>query len=262
MSIIRIDRCTKILVLLLGVAFAGACTQPGANHPPGEAFDPYEANNRQVHAFNKRLDRALVRPASRGYSGSMPNGIETMVGRFAGNLSLPRSIVNNILQGNGSGASEDFLRLVVNTTVGVGGLFDPATAIGLPDATDADFGQTMHAWGIPQGAYVELPVLGPSTERAAVGRVVDIFTNPLSYWLDSPEAYYGTAASAVSGLSNRGRYSDSVDSILYESADSYAQSRSLYLQNRRFKLGNGDDEAYLDPYDSPDMDPYEDPYDQ
>lgn len=160
------------------------------------------------------------------------------------------------------GATEDTYRFLVNSTVGLGGVFDPATEFGMPEATRTDFGETLHVWGAPQGGYVELPFIGPSTERDTVGLVVDIFTNPLSYVLDSPENYYGTVASFSSGLSNRGRYAETIDSILYGSADSYAQLRSLYLQNRGFQLGNSGGDAYLDPYDDPYGSVGEDPYDE
>lgn len=251
-------------VLVLTLALAG-CARPPAGHPPGEPFDPYEAQNRKVHEFNRSIDRALVRPAGKGYSNALPDDIETVIGRFAYNLSLPRAVVNNILQGNMKGATQDTFRFVVNSTVGLAGFFDPATELGMAEATGADFGETLHVWGAREGAYVELPLLGPSTERDTWGIVVDIFTNPLSYVLESPENLYGTAASVSSGLSNRGRFSDTIDSILYESADSYAQSRTLYLQNRRFELGNGAGDTYVDPYDNASgftSSTYEDPYDE
>lgn len=256
---------TRLARTALAIALAaalGACAAPPADHPPGEPFDPYEEQNRKVHEFNRSLDRAVVRPAGKGYSSFLPDDIEDAIGRFAFNLSIPSAVVNNILQGNMRGATEDTYRFVVNTTIGLGGLFDPATEFGMPEATDTDFGETLHVWGAREGAYVELPVLGPSTERDTWGMVVDVFTNPLTYVLDSPENYYGTVASVSSGLSNRGRYAATIDSILYDSADSYAQARSLYLQNRRFELGGSGGDAYLDPYDDPYGTINEDPYDQ
>lgn len=251
----------RLCLTALMMALVAACSAPGPDHPPGEPFDPYEKRNRQVHEFNKELDRAVLRPVSRGYSAFMPDDIETAISRFAFNLSIPRSVVNNVLQGNMRGATEDSYRFLVNTTFGLGGFFDPATEVGMPEATDADFGQTLHVWGVREGAYLESPFFGPTTERDAAGRIVDLFTNPLGYVIDTPERYYGTAASISSRLSQRGRYSESFDSILYESADSYAQTRSLYLQNRHFKLGGDGIDAYIDPYDSPYGATYEDPYD-
>lgn len=238
-----------------------ACSAPGPGHPPGEPFDPYEARNRQVHEFNKSVDRAVLRPVARGYSAFMPDDIETAIERFASNLSIPRAVVNNILQGNMKGATEDTYRFVVNTTLGLGGFFDPASELNMPAATDTDFGETLYVWGVRQGAYLESPFFGPTTERAAAGKTVDLFLNPLNYLVDTPDRYVGTAADISKGLSRRGQFSDTIDSVLYDSADSYAQSRSLYLQNRRFKLGAGQSDAYLDPYDDPYGATYEDPYD-
>ena len=215
--------------------------------------------NRRNHELNRTLDRSLVGPAGRGYSDAVPEPLQVTVSNFSSNLSLPGTVVNNLLQGNLEGAAQNTVRFVVNTVLGIGGLGDPASEIGIFEV-EADFGQTLHVWGVPEGAFVELPVLGPSTERDAVGRVVDLFTNPLSYVLPSPEKYYGTGAALASRLGDRGRYSDTIESILYESADSYAQSRLIYLQNRRFELGGDDGSAYVDPYDDPYGDPYDDPY--
>jgi len=218
-------------------------------------YDPNEATNRKYHKFNRGLDRSLVRPAGKGYVNIIPDDIEAMIGRFAFNLSIPSAVVNNILQGNMRGAGQDTFRFVVNSTIGLGGLFDPATELNMAAGTDADFGQTLYVWGVPEGPYVELPVLGPATHRRAVGKVVDVFTNPITYLLEFPLNYLGTATALAARLGDRGRYSDTFDSILYDSADGYAQARSLYYQNRRFKLGSKSDDAYTDPYN----DPYNDP---
>lgn len=241
------------MLCVAGLVMLAACG-PRVAHPVGEPFDPFEAENRRMHAFNKSVDRAVVRPAGKGYTAVVPDDIETLIGRFAFNLSIPGSVVNNMLKADMKSATEDLYRFVVNSTLGLGGFFDPATDLNMPAATDADFGETLHAWGVPAGAYIELPLLGPSTERAAVGTFVDMFSNPLSYVLPSPERNYGTGASVASRLGDRGRFADTIDSILYDSADSYAQARSLYLQRRSFELGGSEDDTYLDPYD--------DPYDQ
>lgn len=260
---LRILRAAMACLIAAGLA---ACSTPGPDHPPGEPWDPNEERNRKVHQFNKGLDRSLIRPVSRGYSAFMPDDIETAVSRFSFNLSIPQAVVNNILQGNMRGATEDTYRFVVNTTIGLGGFFDPASELNMPEATDTDFGETLHVWGVPEGAYVESPVFGPSTQRAYAGRWVDLFTNPLRYTVESPESYISPAARLSSALSQRGRYGDSIDALLYESADSYAQARSLYLQNRRFKLGGTEGTAYVDPYEDPYgatyEDPYDDPYDE
>jgi len=245
----------------LALALLAACGGPHSSSlQPGVINDPYEGTNRKVHAFNRGLDRALVRPAARGFTTIVPDEIEDSVGNFAENLGQPSVVVNSVLQGDLRGAELSTVRFLTNTVLGFGGLFDAAGEFNLPEH-DTDFGETLHVWGVGEGAYVELPVLGPSTTRDTVGRVVDLFTNPLTYELPEPERYYSTGAAVASRLSDRGRFSDTVDSILYESADSYAQSRLIYLQNRRFELGQAGDAGSLDPYSAdPFADPYEDPY--
>lgn len=204
----------------------------------------------------------------------MPDPAETAISNFATNLSLPGAMVNSALQGNGVGMTSDFYRFLVNSTLGLGGMIDVATKLNMPAATDADFGQTLYTWGVNEGPYIELPLLGPSTSRAVAGRVVDLFTNPLGYVIEEPEIYYTTTARGARALTGRGRYSESINSVLDDSADSYAATRSLYLQNRRYKVGRGGSDAYLDPNDTTGSDAatqavrpavsadFEDPYEQ
>ena len=222
-------------------------------------FDPYEASNRETHEFNKSLDRALLRPVGTGYANTVPEDIQIMVGNFGDNLSEPSMAVNHLLQGDLKAVAVNLSRFLVNSTLGFGGLFDVAADFGVNE-DETDFGETLHVWGAPEGAYIELPVLGPSNERDAIGEFVDLFTDPMSYVLPKPEKYYGTAARLVAKVGDRGRFAGTVDSILYESADSYAQGRLLYTQNRRYELGGSGSDTYVDPYEDPYSDPYFDPY--
>ena len=251
----RLHLAARGLAVLALLAVA-ACSKPVASG----INDPYEAENRARHEFNRNLDRALLRPAGKGYVQVVPRPVQQGVSNFAGNLGEPSHFVNHILQGNVEGAVMNTIRFAVNTTVGLGGLFDMAGVLGIPEF-DTDFGETLYTWGVGEGAYVELPVLGPSTQRDTFGRVVDLFTNPLTNSLPKPERYYARGTSVASRLGDRGRYSETVDSILYESADSYAQSRLIYLQNRRFQLGGDSADAYDDPYATGSDPNYEDPYD-
>lgn len=234
-------------VALVGFVTLTACTAPV---PDQQINDPYENTNRAVHGFNKGLDRALVRPAGKAYGAVLPDPLEVGVSNFAQNAGAPKDIVNNTLQGDVSGAFTNSFRFVLNSTVGIFGLLDVAGAIGL-DAEETDFGETLHVWGAKEGAYVELPLFGPSTERDAAGTIVDLFLNPLSYVLPAPESTYATAAKAADLVGTRNKFGNTIDSLLYESADSYAQSQSLYLQNRRFELGDQNDELYDDIYEDP-----------
>ncbi|MCG6904592.1 MAG: VacJ family lipoprotein [Rhodobacter sp.] len=210
--------------------------------------DPYETHNRAVHELNRDIDRTLLKPASSGVGSALPEPARRGISNFAGNFGLPSSIVNDLLQANIDDAASNTVRLLINTTFGLGGILDPATAWGLP-ARDTDFGETLHVWGFAEGHYVELPLLGPSTKRDAIGGFVDLFTNPLSYILPSPKRYAGPVAGAVSKVGDRDRFGDTIDSILYDSADSYAQARLLYLESRRFKLGGGNSDSTYDGYD-------------
>lgn len=225
-------------VAVPGMVLATTLTACAAPEVAQGINDPYETQNRAVHEANKTIDRTVLKPLSGGYGNGVPAPVRQGVGNFAGNLSLPGSIVNDILQANIDDAVSNGVRLLINTTFGIGGLFDPATAWGLP-ARDSDFGETLHVWGFAEGHYVELPLLGPSTKRDAIGSVVDLFTNPLSYMSPSPERYAGPVSSAVSKVGDRYRFGDTIDAILYDSADSYAQARLLYLESRRFELGGG-----------------------
>lgn len=247
-------RVLRAALLSLVLAVVAACSTPPAGHPGGEPWDPYEKTNRQIHEFNKDVDRAILRPVANTYSGIMGDEVEDAISQFSNNLSMPRAVINNVLQGNMKGATEDTYRFVVNSTIGLFGLFDVATDLNMPAATDADFGQTLAVWGVPEGAYVERPIFGPSTQRDSFGNFVDLFLNPLDYWIQDPEEYWTAGASISKRLTQRSRFGSTIDSVLYESADSYAQSRSLYLQNRRFEVGDSGSDVYLDPYDDPYLD--------
>lgn len=266
MTLLR--RTFRMTAPLIVGALLAACSVPDASYvSSGEVFDPHENTNRGVHRFNRAVDTALFRPASRGYTTVIPDPIEDSFNYFSQNLSEPGDTVNYLLQGRVKEAGISLARFLVNSTIGFAGLADPATDFGIP-ATSTDFGETLYVWGFNEGAYVELPIFGPSTQRDAVGIVVDFFTNPLSYEEHIDRKNLGAYARVVERLSTRGRYSDTIDSVLYESSDSYALARLIYLQNRRFELEGSGGDSYVDPYDDPysntgtAIDPYEDPYDQ
>lgn len=239
----------KAMVALGLTALAlAACAAPP---PPSAPYDPYESTNRAFHGFNRGLDRALLRPTAKTYGTLVPVPVRQGVSNFASNLDLPGDVVNGALQGNPERVVQNTFRFAINSTIGLAGLFDPATVLGLThDKTD--FGETLHVWGVGEGPYLEFPGLGPSTTRDAVGTAVDIAANPVSALLPAPEKYYATGAKVGSKLGDRDRYSETIDSVLYDSADSYSQTRLLYLQNRRFELGqetSGGSDDFIDPYE-------------
>ncbi|WP_281981562.1 MlaA family lipoprotein [Thalassorhabdomicrobium marinisediminis] len=229
---------------LLLVTLVSACTAPD----PSAVFnDPYEENNRVIHAFNKSLDSAFLRPSG-GVTATLPDGVTDPIVNFADNAGLPGAVANGVLQANLEGAAINTLRFVLNTTLGVGGLLDPASTIGLTEQ-DTDFGETLAVWGFDEGAYLEIPVYGPSTERDAAGRLVDLFLDPLGAVGLPAQVKYGPLARVATLAVRRGDYKDTIDGLLYDSADSYSQARLVYLQNRRFELGEAPPAATeIDPF--------------
>ena len=219
---------------VLGLALAlSACAQAPA---PEGVFDPNEAGNRRTFAFNQNLDRAVLSPASTAYGEGLPPGVRRGVSNFSDNASLPGTVVNKLLQGELEDAVHNAIRFGFNSTVGLLGIFDVATDIGLEER-DTDFGETLHRWGFAEGRYVVLPVFGPSTERDAAGIAVDFVLNPLSYVVPSPESNVLPVANVVSRLGDRYEFGGTVDAVLHEGEDPYASARLFYLDARRYELG-------------------------
>jgi len=233
------------ILTAFGFIVLAACT-PG---PEGvTVHDPYEQRNRQVHAFNKAVDERVF-GAVGGSGGSIDPELTQAVVNFADNVALPGMVLNGLLQADIAGSATNTMRFILNTTVGVGGLFDPAGVIGLREE-ETDFGETLAVWGVPEGAYLELPILGPSTERAFAGRIVDAIIDPLDAVGTQPQIDYGTVATLAGRVVKRDQFGDTIDSVLRDSADSYAQQRLIYLQNRRFELGTTPESEAVDPYDA------------
>ena len=208
-------RLLPLISVLLGVS---ACSIA----PPGvDIHDPNEAHNRQIHAFNKSLlggDNRDSEPKQ-----VLDPELTQPIVNFADNTALPGMVQNGLLQADVGAAATNTVRFILNTTVGIGGLFDPAGAIGLP-AEETDFGETLAVWGAPEGAYIELPLLGPTTERALAGRVVDFVIDPLDRVGTQPQIDYGLPAKITERFIRRSQLSGAIDD-LYGSADSYEQQR-------------------------------------
>lgn len=221
-----------IAATIAALALLGACSVA----PPGvEIHDPYEDVNRQIHEFNRELDRNILRPLGQ-VTAEMPPELTQRVVSFSDNAALPGMVLNGVLQGDIEIAATNTMRFLINSTVGILGFFDPAGVIGLHEVK-TDFGLTLARWGVPEGAFVELPFFGPSTERDAIGRVVNAIIDPLDQVGFPVQSEYERAAWVAEQVIERGSFGSTVDSILYESADSYAQTRLIYLQNRRFRVG-------------------------
>ena len=208
--------------------------------------DPFEASNRQVHEINKSLDKNIVRPVAVLYGDSTPVQLQSAVNNIAMNFSLPGNSINYILQGEIKSASNSSMKFLVNSTLGVVGIYDASSQLGIK-SEKTDFGETMAKWGIGEGPYLDILVLGPSNQRDGIGRMVDIVFDPVGLIGAGPKGV-ATVTSVAFGLSARSQFRESIDSILYQSADSYAQSRLFFLQNRRYELGTNQTMPYIDPY--------------
>lgn len=229
--------------VLAMAALAGCTPAP----PGGGVADPYEARNREVHAENVRVDRAVIRPVAEAYADVVPAPLRRGLSNAASNFGLPGTVLNDLLQFRPGDAVVNAARFAVNSTIGLGGLLDPAGQMGLAERP-ADFGQTLHVWGVREGAYLELPLLGPSTERNAVGRVVDAALNPTRLFLEDAGPVRA-ALGVARGLEYRNELAPMLDRVLDTSADSYAQARLGYIENRRFLIGQDDEPDYFDPYE-------------
>lgn len=232
----------------LSVALAGCSPAPEGV----EFWDPYEAQNRAVHAENQAIDRMFFSGAASGYGEAVPAPVRRGVANFAQNAGTPSDVVNSVLQGRVEAAGANFFRFVLNTTVGIGGVFDFAGALGI-EPRRTDFGETLHVWGAPEGAYLELPVLGPTTERDVAGRIVDIAIDPFSAVRPTSTRLklrgVRLGARVAARIGDREEYSDFYDALIDESAESYVQTRALFLQYRRFQLGMTTEPEPFDPYE-------------
>lgn len=237
-----------MLGIVAAIGLAGCAPAPKG----GGVNDPFEAQNRAVHRFNVGLDKHLLKPTSNVYGHILPQPVRQGVSNFASNLGTPSYIVNDLLQGNLHDGVQNMFRFVLNTTAGIGGIFDPATALGIASKPN-DFGRTLYTWGARQGAYLEVPFLGPSTERDFAGTVVDFAIDPLRFALNGDERTGALVAEIGSKLGKRYRFSSTIDSILYGSPDSYVQERLMFLQNRDHVLGikSKQNEEFIDPYEDP-----------
>jgi phospholipid-binding lipoprotein MlaA len=225
----------KLLPALVVAAMLPAC----ASLPPGterDSRDRFERFNRSVYIVNDKLDRAVAKPVAKAYVKVTPAPVRTGIGNFFKNLAYTRVIINDLLQGKGGQFFSDTARLLVNTTIGIGGLFDPAGQMGLA-AHDEDFGQTLGKWGVPPGPFLMLPLLGPSTVRDGFGLVADRYSEPDTYLVHDWKVQAGLV---VGSLVDTRASLLSTDDLLSGSFDPYAFMRNAYLQRREFQVTDGE----------------------
>lgn len=225
--------CLRAFALMLVAGLHGcATTGPAAKR---SAQDPLEPMNRGIYKFNDAFDRSLAKPVARTYKKLAPRPVQTGLSNFMDNLFYPIVIANDLLQGKFKPAVKDTGRLLLNTTLGLGGLLDPASEAGLTE-NDEDFGQTLGRWGMPSGPYLMLPFLGPSSIRDGLGRFADSYASPVHY-VEEDKVRYGIYA--VYALDARARLLDA-ESALAGAYDRYALIRSAYLQRREYLVRDGE----------------------
>jgi len=238
----RPRRAATVLSLLLAGALVGAV--PAAPVPAAPAQedayaernpDPWESFNRGVFRFNMAVDKAVLRPVARGYVRVTPEPVRQGVSNFFDNLRMPIVVVNSLLQGKVRESGSGTGRFLVNTTVGLLGVFDVATKMGL-ERHEEDLGQTLAVWGIQDGPYLVLPLLGPSTVRDGVGLVGDFFLDPV-YYVDDREVRYW--ARGIRILDTRANLLH-LDRMIDTAFDPYLFVRDAYLQRRQFLIYDGD----------------------
>lgn len=220
---------------------AGCASAPGSADPR----DPWERYNRSMYGFNDAVDTAVVKPVATVYRNVLPSPVRTGVGNFFGNLGDVWSFVNNVLQAKPEGALSSFWRVVINSTVGLGGVLDPATEMRL-DRRREDFGQTLGRWGVPPGPYFVLPVLGPSTLRDSAALPVDFYGSVVGHVSDIPVR---NSLIALQMVDTRATVLGATELLDAAALEPYTFQRDAYLQKRRNDVYDGnppDDEERYD----------------
>lgn len=212
-----------------------------------ETNDPFEPTNRYIFEVNRFLDEFMLKPAAAWYDAALPQPAQDGVQRFMANLRLPWTAINDFFQGRPERTYQAFMRFVINSTVGILGVFDVATAWGYPHH-DEDAGQTFSVMGAPEGPYLMLPIFGPSNPRDAFGLVVDYLVDPVNIIGRNNDLPVSTVRGGVTAIDNRNRNAAVIDDLQKRSTDFYATVRSIYRQRRDAQIQNrGEDSNYPGP---------------
>ncbi|MGQ0585030.1 MAG: MlaA family lipoprotein [Reyranella sp.] len=229
----------------VALALSACATTPPADDPEAvaayeEANDPLEPMNRYFFEVNYFLDEIFLKPVAGWYYVALPNPVQDGIRNFLRNLRSPVVLANDVFQGSFGRAGTTVARFAINTTLGVLGLFDVATELGLV-YHDEDFGQTLAVHGVGEGPYLVVPLLGPSNPRDLTGKVVDIFLDPLTYVARNHDVQYlQYVRTGLEVVDTRARNLKTLDEIREGSLDYYATIRSLYRQRRNDAIRNGE----------------------
>jgi phospholipid-binding lipoprotein MlaA len=229
---------------ILAVGLAGCATPPPASDPDAladfrQTNDPLEPTNRVFYKINDGIDTVILKPAAQAYRAVLPDPVRTGIHNILDNMAAPVRGTDDALQGKPMRAGDTTMRFLINSTVGVGGIFDVAKKLGYPNH-DTDFALTLANWDVPEGPYLYLPILGPSSPRDAAGFAADMAIDPFT-WIGQ-----GTTAHTIGSwtrtvlhaLDERSDLLDAIDSVKKTALDPYATFRSLYRQNRAAKLAS------------------------
>jgi phospholipid-binding lipoprotein MlaA len=229
---------------MLSLVLVACATVPSVDDPEAraayvEANDPLEPLNRATFGFNRALNKVVLQPTVKVYRAVLPRPLRNGVRNALHNLGSPVILANDLLQGEGKRAGNTFLRFLVNSTLGIAGLFDVAKSFGL-EGHDEDFGQTLAVWGAGEGFYLVLPVFGPSSPRDGLGMGVDLVMDPF-FWMirASDEEYLNYVRAGVGGIDFLESNLDQLEALERSSIDYYAAMRTRYRENRRGEILNG-----------------------
>ena len=235
----------RLFAVIAAAVISGGCA--AIPEGAGVEYDPWERTNRSIYRFNNGVDRAITKPIARGYVAVLPEPVRQGVTNFSRNLLSPMSAVNNFLQGKPREGTGELIRLLINSSVGVGGIFDIAAMNGI-EANVEDFGQTAAVWGVPAGPFVTIPFLGPQTLRDALLLPLDVQMDPLYHYDNASvrDKLY------VLRLINLRANLLPLDDLLKDSADPYVTLRESFLQNREFAIYDGnppsDEDEFFDEF--------------
>jgi phospholipid-binding lipoprotein MlaA len=235
--------CTAIAVFAVEAvtltAFADSHGQDDVEYDDSGSSDPWEGFNRKIFRFNEGLDVYFLEPVAVVWDSLIPPLLQTAIRNIFSNARFPIIFVNDLLQAKPIEASEDLGRFLVNTTVGIGGMWDPAKRVGLP-GNNEDFGQTLGYWGVPPGPYLVLPLLGPSNPRDTVGLAADSAMMPYSYFV----SWYVSAAITATRLVNtRAHYLEEIDENRRTALDFYSFQRNAYISYRENLVNDREEDA-------------------
>ena len=223
-------------IAAIGAAAVCLCATPALAQDG--VYDPYEGVNRNLFAAHEAIDNAVLEPVARGYRAVTNEPIRTGVSNFLRNLKAPVIFVNDVLQAEPQRAGTTVARFGINSTVGLLGILDPASGMGL-ERHDEDFGQTLAVWGLEEGPYIFVPVLGPTNLRDGAGRIIDTAFDPLTWARFEGDDTFRTSRTVVTGVATRESLLESVDQVRENSVDPYVSFRSSYELLRESAVRNG-----------------------